>query len=273
MRDGVFLTSLEKCKEYELAYYYGPNTKKPYTNKFSTSCDQSFETISKKVLIIDEDSKIVPFPTYEIRGVVVDVQTGAPIENASVNIEIDSKSSKVNTAANGMYSSEIIAAYEFESSIAGNLNASAEGYLNASSKVSTTLMEDSIVTVNFKLEATEKGFLGPYFVNYQFDRYYLTDYSKNKLKDVVKVMNDNPTLSIEIRSHTDSRGPSIYNQWLSEMRAKTAMNYLKGLVVNPDRITCKGYGETQLLKPCGDGVTCTEAEHLENRRTEFVILK
>ena len=134
-------------------------------------------------------------------------------------------------------------------------------------------MEDSIVTVNFKLEAKEKGFLGPYFVNYQFDRYYLTDYSKNKLKDVVKVMNDNPTLSIEIRSHTDSRGPSIYNQWLSEMRAKTAMNYLKGLVVNPDRITCKGYGETQLLKPCGDGVTCTEAEHLENRRTEFVILK
>jgi outer membrane protein OmpA-like peptidoglycan-associated protein len=140
--------------------------------------------------------------------------------------------------------------------------------------VDTDLLADSVVTVNFQLEAVEKGFIGgPYLINYQFDRYNLTEYSKNKLKEVIKVMNDNPTLQIDIRSHTDSRGPAIYNQWLSDMRAKTAMEYLKANVVNPDRITAKGYGETQLLKPCGDGVKCSEAEHMQNRRTEFVILK
>ena len=273
MKDGVFVSSLEKCKEYELAYYYGPLTKNPYTNRFSTTCDAEFEMINKKVLILDEDSKIVPFPTYEIKGVVVDIESGAPIANARVNLNIDGKTAAVTSGANGIYRSEIIASYEFESHIAGDLNASTEGYLSASSKVNTDLLEDSVVTVNFKLEATQKGFIGPYMVNYQFDRYNLTDYSKNKLKEVIKVMNDNPSLKIEIRSHTDSRGPAIYNQWLSDMRANTAMNYIKSFVVNPERITAKGYGETELLKPCGDGVTCSDADHLANRRTEFIILK
>jgi len=273
MRDGVFVSSLEKCKEYELAYYYGPLTKKPYINKFSTNCDAAFEQIDKKVLIIDEDAKIVPFPTYEIKGVVVDLDSGQPIADAKVNLMVEGKNGTATSGANGLYRSELIAIYDYESHISGELSASAEGYLNATQTINTDLREDSIVTVNFKLEATQKGFLGPYFVNYQFDRYYLTDYSKNKLKDVIKVMNDNPTLKIEIRSHTDSRGSGIYNQWLSDMRAKTAMNYIKGFVVNPERISAKGFGETQLLKPCGDGVNCTEADHLSNRRTEFIILK
>jgi len=273
MRDGVFVASLEKCKEYELAYYYGPLTSKPYTNRFNTTCDASFEIINKKVLIIDEDSKIIPFPTYEIKGVVVDIDKGAPIANASVNITIDGKTATAISGANGLYRSELIASYEYESHIAGELSAGADGYLNASSKVNTDLLEDSVVTVNFKLEATQKGFIGPYMVNYQFDRYNLTDFSKNKLKEVIKVMNDNPSLKIEIRSHTDSRGPAIYNQWLSDMRAKTASDYIKSFVVNPERITAKGFGETELLKPCGDGVTCSDADHLANRRTEFIILK
>lgn len=273
MRDGVFVASLEKCKQYELAYYYGPLTKKPYTNKFSTTCDASFEIINKKVLIIDEDSKIVPFPTYEIKGVVVDLESGAPIANTTVKLTIDGKTGTENSAENGMYRSELIASYEYESHITGEITASADGYLSASSKVNTDLLEDSVVTVNFKLEATQKGFLGPYVVNYQFDRYNLTDFSKNKLKEVIQIMNDNPSLKIEIRSHTDSRGPAVYNQWLSDMRAKTAMNYIKGLVVNPERISAKGFGESELLKPCGDGVNCSDADHLANRRTEFIILK
>lgn len=273
MRDGEFVSVLEQCKEYELAYYYGPLTNKPYRNRFKTTCQTGFEWINKKVLIIDEDQVIVPFPTYEIKGVVVDMESGSPIADAQVNLSIDGKTTVVKSGANGIYRSDAIASYEFESHLTGDLNANADGYLSASSKVNTDLLEDSVITVNFKLEATQKGFIGPYMVNYQFDRYNLTDISKNKLKEVIKIMNDNPSLAIEIRSHTDSRGPSVYNQRLSDMRAKTAMNYIKQYVVNPSRITAKGYGETELLKPCGDGVTCSEADHLANRRTEFIILK
>lgn len=273
MRDGEFVAALEQCKEYELAYYYGPLTNKPYRNRFKTTCQTGFEWINKKVLIIDEDQVIVPFPTYEIKGVVVDIESGAPIANATVNLSIEGKTANVITGVNGMYQSNIISDLEYETHISGDLNASASDYLSASSSIKTDLLADSVVTVNFKLEASKKGFIGPYVVNYQFDRYNLTEVSKNKLKEVIKIMNDNPSLAIEIRSHTDSRGAAIYNQWLSDMRAKTAMNYIKQFVVNPSRITAKGFGETELLKPCGDGVNCSDADHLENRRTEFIIMK
>jgi outer membrane protein OmpA-like peptidoglycan-associated protein/tetratricopeptide (TPR) repeat protein len=274
MRDGVFVSALEKCKEYEIAYYYGPETKKAFTDKFKTGCDNEFEMIEKKMLIIDEDKVIIPFPTYEVNGVVVDITTKAPIAGATIALTMDGKTAPAVSGNNGMYFSNILDKYQYEDHVKGTVNVTADGYLAASATVDTDLLADSVVTVNFQLEATQKGFIGgPYLVNYQFDRYNLTDFSKNKLKEVIKVMNDNPTLAIEIRSHTDSRGPSIYNQWLSDMRAKTAKEYIQKNVVNPERITAKGYGESELLKPCGDGVSCNEADHLQNRRTEFIILK
>jgi outer membrane protein OmpA-like peptidoglycan-associated protein len=56
------------------------------------------------------------------------------------------------------------------------------------------------------------------------------------------------------------------------MRAKTASDYLKSKVSNPERISNKGFGESELLKPCGDGVKCSDEDHFQNRRTEFIIL-
>jgi outer membrane protein OmpA-like peptidoglycan-associated protein len=151
--------------------------------------------------------------------------------------------------------------------------ASADGYLAQSIDVKSDLLFDSVITVNFMLEATARGFLGPYVVNYQYNKSNLTDYSKNKLVEVIKIMNDNPNLKIEIASHTDSRGPAVYNQWLSEMRAKNAVDYIKSKIVNPDRIEAKGYGEEKLLNNCSDGKPCTDKLHLQNRRTEFIIIK
>lgn len=272
MRDGGFFSSLEKCKEYELAYYYGPLTKKPYTNRFKTSCDPTFEVISKRVLILDEDKKIVPFPTYEIRGVVTDIASGKPITDAKISININTKAEDKSTNATGTYNSYLIDKYEFETHIEGAIKVDADGYLSASQNISTDLLEDSVVVVNFQLESSGKGFLGPYVINYQFDKYKLTAESKTKLEEVIKLMNDNPAVKIEIRSHTDSRGPKHYNQWLSEMRANTAAEYLKSKVSSPDRISFKGFGESELLKPCGDGVKCSDEEHYQNRRTEFIIL-
>ncbi|MFM7388454.1 MAG: hypothetical protein ACKO5L_09865, partial [Bacteroidota bacterium] len=103
MRDGVFVSALEKCKEYEIAYYYGSETKKPFTEKFKTGCDSEFEMIEKKLLIIDEDKVIIPFPTYEIKGVVVDITTKAPIAGATVALSIDGKTVSATSGSNGMY--------------------------------------------------------------------------------------------------------------------------------------------------------------------------
>ena len=93
-----------------------------------------------------------------------------------------------------------------------------------------------------------------------------------QLKKVVDVMYKYPELIIEGGSHTDSRATNKYNNWLSERRAKKSVDYILSRGINPNRITAKGYGESQLTNHCSNGVKCTNEEHQSNRRTEFKIL-
>ncbi len=102
---------------------------------------------------------------------------------------------------------------------------------------------------------------------------YLNKKAKQELQKVVDLMNKYPDMIIESASHTDVRGPDGYNMWLSDRRAKSTVNYIIERGIDPRRITGKGYGETQIINQCSEGVQCTEAEHEKNRRTEFVIIK
>jgi outer membrane protein OmpA-like peptidoglycan-associated protein len=98
-----------------------------------------------------------------------------------------------------------------------------------------------------------------------------------ELDKIVKVMNDNPKIQIELGSHTDCRGTITLNNKLSEDRAKASVQYIKKRITNPKRIVGKGYGESQLKVncPCEGDVksSCSDDEHQQNRRTEFVIIK
>ena len=87
-------------------------------------------------------------------------------------------------------------------------------------------------------------------------------------------MRKHPTMVIKIESHTDSRGSNNYNMKLSDRRAKSTQDYLLSRGIAPERIeSAIGYGETQLLNKCSDGVKCTPEEHQLNRRSYFYILK
>lgn len=107
---------------------------------------------------------------------------------------------------------------------------------------------------------------------FDLDKSYIRKDAAAQLALLVEVMNDYPTMKIDVRSHTDSRQTHEYNERLSERRAQSTMNWLikKGIAKN--RLTGRGYGETQLLNKCADGVECTEEEHQKNRRSQFVIL-
>lgn len=91
------------------------------------------------------------------------------------------------------------------------------------------------------------------------------------LEKILDVLNQNPTMKLDIRSHTDSRASHQYNEALSDRRAKSTINWLIQNGVAKNRLTGKGYGETQLVNQCSDGVNCTEEEHQMNRRSEFII--
>lgn len=95
--------------------------------------------------------------------------------------------------------------------------------------------------------------------------------SEPQLQKIVDVLNQYPTLMLDIRSHTDSRQSSENNKILSEKRAQSTKNWLVQKGIDGKRLAAKGYGETKLVNRCADGVKCTEQEHQQNRRSEFII--
>lgn len=94
-----------------------------------------------------------------------------------------------------------------------------------------------------------------------------------ELAKILAVLEEYPKMKIDIRSHTDSRASHKYNDQLSDRRAKSTLQWLIDQGIDVSRLTAKGYGERQLVNQCADGVKCTEEEHQENRRLEFVIVK
>ncbi len=88
-----------------------------------------------------------------------------------------------------------------------------------------------------------------------------------------KLMKETPGIRVEISAHTDSRGSKSSNQSLSERRAQSVVNYLVSKGISRSRLVAKGYGESKLKNRCADGVSCTDAEHAVNRRTEFRVLR
>ncbi|BDS09731.1 OmpA family protein [Aureispira anguillae] len=93
------------------------------------------------------------------------------------------------------------------------------------------------------------------------------------LDELAKMMYDNPQIVVELSAHTDCRGKAQTNLELSQRRANAVVNYIKSKVkLKPNQIEAKGYGETQPLNSCVDGVDCLEELHQQNRRTELTVI-
>ena len=276
IRDGVFMSKLEKCKEYELAYYYNENTKDPYTETFSTNCDLAYEEIYKRVLLDEEKEVIIPFFEYTLKGIVADRKTGETIKDAEIYIYDLASSDSLEMLTSdsiGLFVSSLLEFKDFGYQMNYGVNVSASGYLNGTFKVEASLGVDSIIELTYLLDKKEIGTdLGPFMIYYNFDKYDIRDDAKVELDKIVKVMTDNPEVKIELGSHTDCRGSSSYNMRLSKKRAKSAADYISSRITNPSRITSKGYGESKLVNDCNCSSKCSKEDHQVNRRTEFIIV-
>ena len=109
-------------------------------------------------------------------------------------------------------------------------------------------------------------------IYFDLDKSNIRPDARVELEKIVEVLTQNPSIKIEIGSHTDSRQSKAYNQALSQRRAKSTMDYLVKRGIAKTRLTAKGYGESQLVNQCADGVQCSEADHQLNRRSTFVIV-
>ena len=241
----------------------------------------------------NDDLYAFEFPplTFSITGLVKDEKTGSAIESSTVQlIASDGSNLQTETGTGG----------EFKFSLKPDVDyiflASKRGYLNGKEKETTKGQEKSReFMVTILLTAIDKPIELPN-IFYDFNKYDLRPESMVSLDKLVETLNDNPNVTIELMSHTDSRDTEEYNYELSQRRAQSVVQYLIEKGIEPDRLSAKGYGESSpkvvdasvvnqasFLKT---GITLTEEyinslpteeqkeiAHQINRRTEFRVLR
>ncbi len=156
-----------------------------------------------------------------------------------------------------------------------NFVAPKEGYITAFKTVTTPgytgKLNDTIDVVLY-LDGIELNLaIRIENIYYDFDKSNIRPDAAIELNKLVRIMKDNPTITVELGSHCDARGSYAYNDALSQRRADAAIAYIISQGIAADRITAKGYGERVLLNHCSDGVDCSAEEHQWNRRTEFKV--
>jgi outer membrane protein OmpA-like peptidoglycan-associated protein len=209
-------------------------------------------------------------------GVITDEDTKVVLPNTKL-ILFDEKFNQLKETT-----SDAEGKYEFTEVECGKkyfVRASHEDY--TTKEVSTIIGKDSGKTeLNIELKtSTCKVKIGDDLANcfkiniiyFDLDKWNIRPDAAVDLAKLLDVLNQNPSMKINIRSHTDSRASFSYNDKLSKRRAKSTKDWLIKNGIAADRLTSEGLGETELVNKCADGVPCTEAEHQLNRRSEFII--
>lgn len=152
-----------------------------------------------------------------------------------------------------------------------------DGLSNVQPEVTDNLTEKNTMgTILANIELQELKLNSSFQIEniyYDYNKWDIRPDAAVELNKVIALLKENPSLIMELGSHTDSRGNDDYNLDLSEKRAKSAVDYIFGKgSIQTTRLTAKGYGETVVLNRCKNGVTCSEEEHQLNRRTELKLL-
>jgi outer membrane protein OmpA-like peptidoglycan-associated protein/tetratricopeptide (TPR) repeat protein len=212
----------------------------------------------------------------ELYGEITDLDSKMTLPNAKVTL-FDKKMNVLKTAntdQNGAYS------FMVECNKMYTVRAEKEDY-NTNEKQITIPYENGKTYLPIALEkdqckVTIGDDLGKCFgiknIYFDLDKSNIRMEAALDLEKILDVLNQNPNMKLDIRSHTDSRASFKYNEALSDRRAKSTISWLIKNGINANRLTGKGYGESQLVNRCADGVDCTEEEHQMNRRSEFIIM-
>ena len=201
--------------------------------------------------------------------VVTDAKTGALLSNARVSI-LDAKKNVLETqttTANG----EIM--YPVDCNTPYSIQAAKDGYESGVFSIAATnggKLKVSAPLNPIDVIVTEKEVILKE-INFEFNKSNITPEGAFELDKLVQVMKHNESLVIMVKAHTDNRGSEQYNLDLSDRRAKSTIQYVLSKGIDKSRIAGQGYGESEPKIDCKEN--CTEEEHAENRRSEFLIIK
>ena len=210
-----------------------------------------------------------PVCSVEATTVVTDARTGALLANARVAI-LDARKNVIETKTSGA-NGEVV--YNVECSTAYTIQAAKDGYESGVFQI--TPSKGGKVKVDAPLNpidviVTEKEIVLKE-INFEYNKSNITQEGAFELDKLVQVLKNNDRLVIMVKSHTDNRGSDRYNLDLSDRRAKSTVQYVISKGIPAGRISGKGYGESEPKVDCREA--CTEEEHAQNRRSEFLIVK
>ncbi len=218
-----------------------------------------------------------------VKGRVIDEATNQPITGANINLALRAANTNESdlVIANDSSKGETPYFFNLKPEKLYKVSATHDGYFASSQNFGTMgLTKSDTQVVDIYLKKLEKN--KAYRLNniyYDFDKWDLRPESKTTLDTLYNILMENPTIIIELSSHTDARGSDEYNQNLSQKRAESCVNYLineKG--IPKERITARGYGESKTLQDCSKIPECPQDQsgdcpcHQLNRRTEFKII-
>lgn len=222
--------------------------------------------------------KVKPVDCLEYAGYVLDKKTGEPIAEANVELKntTDELLTIYRTDEKGYY--HLILPCNKTNVIAF----SKAGYskervtVETGENPETPSLNNKVYLTEFASIVEKDGDIEKIKVDpiyFDYDKWDITARAEIELEKVLFAMQNFPDIRIKIESHTDSRGSDDYNLLLSDKRAKATQKYLISKGIAAHRIeSAFGYGEYRLKNECANGVACDDQKHLENRRSDFIII-
>jgi len=214
-----------------------------------------------------------PVKMYFIENQVINKESNMPLEGATLFL-LNKKDGRVyiaKTDKQGNYHFEVPDAKDI---IVKVIKKGFSSFCLPLKAVKIYQSNDSvgIASPNFSLDKLTINYAWKLNVLYYgFDKYNLSPGSKSVLDTLIGILKSYP-ISVEISSHTDSRGTVDYNNKLSQRRSQAVVNYLVQNGIDSTRLIAKGYGKSRLIRRCANGVPCSEQDHQANRRTEVRVI-
>jgi outer membrane protein OmpA-like peptidoglycan-associated protein len=195
-------------------------------------------------------------------------ETGALMDSATVSLTDPQGNvlATFMTDASGRYSFPLMPDLDYR------LVAERAGYFKQSTRITTKGQPNGILRNDFRLFPLKVNTVVRLEnILYDYSKWDIRPDAALELDKLVETLRDNPSVRIELSSHTDCRGKETYNMTLSQKRAKSAVDYVISRGIDRTRVVSKGYGKTKPTESCACE-KCSEEQHQRNRRTEFKVL-
>ncbi|PIB36385.1 hypothetical protein BFP72_13760 [Reichenbachiella sp. 5M10] len=211
------------------------------------------------------------YVTRELRveGVITDQMSGERLESAQVLVTNQETQEQVRivTEADGYYSFAAESGTTYSVELVKYEYLTKQTFMNTGNNLAGVVVHDGEME---RLLVGKELAVEP--ILYDLDKHDIRNDAKIILDQLVVVLRENPSIIIEVGTHTDSRASALYNRELSDRRAQSVISYLEERGVSSERVVSRAYGESQLLNHCANSASCEEEMHQLNRRAEVKII-